>query len=67
MVRVAAVLLAATLAAAPASAQAPSNEADWPNRPIRFILPFPAGGSTDSVARPPGQKPTSRPGPPILY
>lgn len=24
---------------------------DWPSRPIRFIVPFPAGGSTDVVAR----------------
>jgi len=25
--------------------------ADWPNRPIHFIVPFPAGGSTDVAAR----------------
>jgi len=25
--------------------------ADWPNRPIRFSVPFPAGGSTDVAAR----------------
>ena len=24
---------------------------DWPNRPIRFIVPYPAGGSTDVGAR----------------
>src|SRR5215470_55066 len=24
---------------------------DWPSRPIRFIVPFPAGGSTDVAAR----------------
>lgn len=32
--------------AAPAAAQA------WPNRPIRFISPFPPGGGTDAFARP---------------
>ena len=24
---------------------------DWPSRPIRFIVPYPAGGSTDVGAR----------------
>jgi tripartite-type tricarboxylate transporter receptor subunit TctC len=24
---------------------------DWPSRPVRFIVPFPAGGSTDAGAR----------------
>ena len=38
--------LAVALAPAPASAQA-----DYPARPIRLILGFPAGGSTDVLAR----------------
>lgn len=38
-------LTAAAIAFAPASAQ------DWPSRPIRFIVPYPAGGSTDVGAR----------------
>jgi len=42
-------LLAAGLAA-PALAQAP-----WPERPVRIVVPFPAGSSTDQVARTIGQ------------
>ncbi len=37
----------AMLSALPATAQT-----DWPTRPIRFINPFPAGGGTDTFARP---------------
>jgi tripartite-type tricarboxylate transporter receptor subunit TctC len=32
-------------------APAATTAADWPNRPIYFIVPFPAGGSTDVAAR----------------
>ncbi len=28
-----------------------AKAADWPSRPIHFIVPFPAGGSTDVAAR----------------
>ena len=48
-------LVAATLAVAtPAYAQ------DYPARPLRFIVPFPPGGSTTIVARLIGQKLTER-------
>jgi tripartite-type tricarboxylate transporter receptor subunit TctC len=40
-----ALLLAAAVAAAPATAQ------DYPNRPVRLIIPFPPGGSNDVVGR----------------
>jgi tripartite-type tricarboxylate transporter receptor subunit TctC len=36
------------LLAGPARAQAPGG---WPNRPIRFIVPFAAGGNSDVTAR----------------
>src|SRR5438445_11920591 len=48
MVRVRAVVAVLTLIARiPMSAKAQG----WPNRPVRFIVPFPAGGSTDGGAR----------------
>ena len=49
-----ALMLVAALAATPALAQ--SDDASWPNRPIRFIVPFPAGSATDTLARLIGQK-----------
>lgn len=43
-------LLAAgsTLISAPAVAQ---SQSDWPNRPVRIVVPWPAGGPTDVYAR----------------
>lgn len=42
-----AVSLLAALAALPATAQ----KADWPTKPVRFIVPFPPGGTVDPLAR----------------
>jgi tripartite-type tricarboxylate transporter receptor subunit TctC len=47
MVKMRLVIAFVALIAAIATAKAQ----DWPNRPIRFIVPFPAGGSTDVGAR----------------
>ncbi len=33
------------------SAALTASAAEWPSRPIRFVVPFPAGGSTDVAAR----------------
>ena len=52
MVRLVAALLISALCASAARAQTGDN---WPTRPVRFVVPFPAGGSTDTVARLVGQ------------
>lgn len=51
-----AVLIAAMQAAAP-MAQAAET---WPSRPVRFIVPYPPGGTTDIVARGIGGKLTEK-------
>jgi tripartite-type tricarboxylate transporter receptor subunit TctC len=54
-----------TLAAASALAR-PALAQSWPSRPIRFIVPFPAGGTTDLIARIMGQWLTDRLGQQIV-
>ena len=53
-------LLAAASMAGPAAAQA------WPTKPIRIVLQFPPGGSTDSVARILAQSMSTTLGQPVL-
>jgi tripartite-type tricarboxylate transporter receptor subunit TctC len=61
------VLLAAVgvvVAAAVAAAQ--DDAASYPNRPIRIIVPFAAGGTTDVLARIVGQALTAKWGQPVI-
>jgi tripartite-type tricarboxylate transporter receptor subunit TctC len=48
------------------SAQAQANDARWPERPIRLIVPFTAGSSSDIVARLVAQKLGERLGQPLV-
>jgi tripartite-type tricarboxylate transporter receptor subunit TctC len=45
---------------------APLGAQTYPNRPIRFILPFPPGGATDILGRIIGQKFAERLGQPVV-
>ena len=38
------------------TAHAQSAATDWPNKPIRWVVPFPPGGAMDAIARTLGEK-----------
>jgi len=59
---IATLVLATGAMSAPAAAQS----ANWPNKPIRMIVPFPAGSFTDTVARVVSEKLTKALGQPVV-
>lgn len=48
--------IVAAAAAALALLAAPAFADTYPSRPVRMIIPFPPGGTLDTVARMPAQK-----------
>jgi tripartite-type tricarboxylate transporter receptor subunit TctC len=64
-VRLSGVLLSAGFALG-VCAQAPKSAASFPNKPVRWIVPFPPGGSTDVIARYVAQKLTEAWGQTVL-
>ena len=59
-------LLPAVLVAVATVSPAVANAQAYPTRPIRLVVPFPAGGSLDVVARAIGQKLTEAWGQPVV-
>ena len=57
--------LAGFAAAAPAASRLAFGQA-YPSRPVRWIVPYPAGGTTDLIARLMGQWLTERLGKPVV-
>src|SRR5262245_53466391 len=60
------ILLAGICALMLGPAAAQDAATDFPNRPLRIVVPFPAGGPSDVLARMIGQKITEHWGQPVV-
>lgn len=56
----------ALLLALPLALSSAAHAADFPTKPIRFVVPYTAGGTTDLVARTVGQKVSEKLGQPVI-
>src|SRR5690606_3686890 len=45
---------------------APAQAQDWPSEPVSLVIPFPAGGPLDVMARPVGEKLQAKWGQPVV-
>ena len=61
-----AALVATAVIGLPFATVATAQAADYPAKPIRFIVPYTAGGTTDLVARTVGQKVSEKLGQPVI-
>jgi len=66
MIRVALALILAIASIGAASAQSDTAPANWPDRPLRMIVPLPAGSAADSVGRLIAQRLAARLAQPVI-
>ena len=64
--RLALALIMAIAAAGVASAQSETAPANWPDRPLRMIVPLPAGSAVDVIARLISQRLSTQLGQPVV-
>lgn len=64
--QVTSILLAGLALAAFPAAHAQAPAADWPAKPIRWVVPFPPGGAMDAIARTLGEKAAKTLGQPFV-
>jgi tripartite-type tricarboxylate transporter receptor subunit TctC len=66
VIRVCALVLALVVAVGSAGAQTADSAVGWPERPIKLVVPFPAGSSTDVIGRILAQSLAARLGQPVV-